>query len=64
MLIGRQDDGCTFVDQSVERVEKLILGGPFCRQEVDVIDDQAHRRFDSERESCSSFQFALHPGSC
>ena len=41
MLVSRQDDRRALVDQSIERVEKLILGGPLCRQEVDVIDDQS-----------------------
>ena len=40
MLVGRQDDGRAFVDQSVERVKKLVLGGPFRRQEMNIIDDQ------------------------
>lgn len=41
MLIRRQDDGCAFVDQCIERVQELILGSPFCRQEVDIVNDQA-----------------------
>jgi hypothetical protein len=40
MLVGRQDDWCTPVDESVERMKELVLCGTLGGQEMNIVNDQ------------------------
>ena len=41
VLVGRQDDRGTFIDERVEGMEELVLGGPLGGEEMDIVHDQA-----------------------